>query len=210
MDESGNFDFSVRGTKYLTISALSVTRPFPGFHQLSDLKYDLWEKGSKIEYFHASNDPRWLRDRVFNVIQNYLVKLKVDSLIIEKRKTYESLQHDRGRFYKKMIEILIRYVLQGHTWHYVHEIVLILDRIPIEPQRSIIEASIKLAVGQWAKQTKGRYFIYFLQSKSDLNLQVIDYINWAIYRKWEFDDPSDYNKISSCVTSEFDVFRRST
>ncbi|MBS3957549.1 MAG: hypothetical protein KGZ40_08530 [Clostridiales bacterium] len=41
-------------------------------------------------------------------------------------------------------------------------------------------------------------------SKSDLNLQVADYISWAVYRKWNSGDLRSYRIIEQCIRSEAD------
>jgi hypothetical protein len=37
-----------------------------------------------------------------------------------------------------------------------------------------------------------------------LNLQVADYVSWAVYRKWNLDDRRSYDLIESCMRSEDD------
>jgi hypothetical protein len=96
VDEGGNFDFSRGGTSHFTLSCLSRERPFPDYSEFIGLKYDLVEQGMDIEYFHASEDKQAVRDLVFQIIQRNLVGMRVDALIVEKRKTahcYESHQN---------------------------------------------------------------------------------------------------------------------
>jgi hypothetical protein len=54
LDEAGNFDFSPGGTKYFTFTGVSKERPFLAYQELTELKYDIIEGGTNIEYFHAS------------------------------------------------------------------------------------------------------------------------------------------------------------
>jgi hypothetical protein len=50
--------------------------------------------------------------------------------------------------------------------------------------------------------------IYFPPADSNLFLQVSDYINWAIFRKWERGDVRSYNLISNHMgTPELDIFQ---
>jgi hypothetical protein len=48
LDEGGNFDFSINGTKYVTLTCVSGTRPFPWFGPLANLRCDLLESGCGI------------------------------------------------------------------------------------------------------------------------------------------------------------------
>jgi len=206
LDESGNFDFSGReGRQYFIITGLSVFRPFPCFEELLEYRHDLWESGQEIEYFHANNDQPHVRKKVFEIICKQLGKLQADSIILEKRKTYPQLQKDRERFYKTFLGILLKYILKGHTWHNIKDIVMIHDRLAPEKRKRLSDA-IKDALFFWADDVDGNYYINFIQSKASFLLQIVDYINWAIARKWEYGDQSFYDLIQPCIKSERDIF----
>ncbi len=51
------------------------------------------------------------------------------------------------------------------------------------------------------------YLIFHHSSSSCIGLQVVDYCNWAIYRKWSRHDSRSYNMILPAIASEFDIFR---
>ncbi len=94
LDEGGNFDFSPSGTKYFTLTSITKTRPFQIAPILDSLKYDLIETGLDIEYFHAAEDRQAVRDMVFGAIQQFMNALRIDSLIVEKKKTGPALRAD--------------------------------------------------------------------------------------------------------------------
>jgi len=105
LDEGGNFDFSINGTKYVTLTTVSQQRPFSWFPELADLRYDYLESGLDIERFHAAEDRQAVRDSVFEIITKHLDSLRVDSLIVEKRKTSPALQPIEA-FYPRMLGYL--------------------------------------------------------------------------------------------------------
>jgi hypothetical protein len=51
-----------------------------------------------------------------------------------------------------------------------------------------------------------RYRVLHHASKSNLELQVADYCNWAVFRKWERGDLRSYAVVSQAVLSETDVY----
>ena len=53
LDESGNFDFSPKGTRHFVLTALSTTDPEEMAPALYRLKHELVLAGQDIEYFHA-------------------------------------------------------------------------------------------------------------------------------------------------------------
>jgi len=207
LDEAGNFDFSPTGTAYFTFTAFSLKRPFGGVTELVNLKYDLWEAGLELERFHAAEDRQIVRDRVFQIIGQHLPDCRVDCQIVEKRKTNPGLHKDHGRFYHTIVDILLRHVLakQSST---PAKVIVVADQIPVERKRKEIEKATKLTLAWWSKQSGAPYSVMFHSSKSDLNLQIADYLNWAVFRKWERNDQRSHSLISRFVTSEFETFKR--
>ena len=80
LDESGNLDFSGRGTRYFVLTSVSMVRPFPMYEALDAYKYDCLEYGLATEYFHCANDNRHVRARVFEIISCHLKRIAVDLL----------------------------------------------------------------------------------------------------------------------------------
>lgn len=175
LDESGNMDFSKNGTRFFLIAGLVQERPFEAYKALCDLRYDLIESGEDIHWFHATEDQQPVRNRVFAIIQQNLDHMRVDALIIEKRKTHPSLQQE-SRFYPEMIGYLLRHILtlarmlpRNVTWRVLHH-----------------------------------------PSHCNFDLQIADYCNWAIYRKWNDWDVRSYDLIRPAIRKEFDIFARGT
>ena len=91
LDEAGDFNFSLTGTRFFTLTTVTNMRPFPWDAPLISLKYDFIEVGLDIEYFRAAEDRQAVRDQVFTIVADNLTHLRIDSLIVEKRKTGPAL-----------------------------------------------------------------------------------------------------------------------
>ena len=208
LDEAGNLDFSTGGTKYFVLSSLSKFRPFAAYKELTELKYDLIELGANIEYFHAAEDTQATRNRVFDVIARHLEGVRIDSLIVEKRKTGASLRTEM-RFYPEMLGYLLQYVVERTDLSRVVETVIVTDQLPVARKRDAVEKAIKQTLAAVLPH-RVRHRILHHASKSNMDLQVVDYCNWAIYRKWDRGDQRSYATIRSAVSSEFDIFARGT
>ncbi|MFH0991327.1 MAG: hypothetical protein V1799_15070 [bacterium] len=59
------------------------------------------------------------------------------------------LQHDTGRFYKKGIDILLRYILEAHKKRF-DEAIIVTDKIPVEKKRKEVEKAIKFTLANWS------------------------------------------------------------
>lgn len=205
LDEGGNFDFSPTGTRFFTLTSVAKTRPFRAVPQIDSLKYDLIEEGLDLECFHASEDRQHVRDRVFAIIQNELDSMRIDSLIVEKAKTGPALQ-DPQHFYPRMLGYLLRFLVNGMDLSRCEEVLVITDQIPLAKKRKAIEKTIKQTLKAMLP-LECRYRIMHHASKSSFGLQMADYCNWAIYRKWERGDDRSHALIRKGITSEFDLFR---
>lgn len=169
---------------------------------LYQLKHEVILAGEPLEYFHASEDRQWVRNRVFEILAGGSYEL--DTVIVEKAKTHPSL-HDEAHFYPKMCGYLLRYVLNRYQWRGFDAFVIFTDELKVKRKREAIEKGIK--EGLRAVIGRSRTFrLLHHASKSHPYLQAVDYCNWAIYRKWEQGDLRPYQVIQGKVMSEFDIF----
>lgn len=204
IDEGGDFNFSPNGTRYFTLTSVTVARPFPLENELAQLRFDLLEDGLNLEYFHASEDRPPTRDRVFALIQQELRRFRVDSVIVEKRKTAPSLR-EMDQFYPRMLGYLLRYVVNGTDWRRWSELVVITDRIPHNKKRGAIEKAVKTTLAR-VLPAGTRFRVLHHDSKSSYCLQIADYFNWAIFRAWSTGDRRSLDAVRRAITSQFDIF----
>lgn len=205
LDEGGNLDFSPKGTKFYTMSAITTVRPFHLHMPLDDYIYDLIEWGKDIEYFHCADDNKHVRDKVFSIIVEKQNGFQVDSIVIEKRKTGTALQEAK-KFYPKMLGYLLRYVVERLDRSCIDEIIVITDSIPVARKKQAIEKAIKQTLAEMLP-VDCKYRVFHHASRSHFGLQIADYCNWAIFRRWETEDDFYWQKIKECIKSEFNIFR---
>jgi Protein of unknown function (DUF3800) len=205
LDEAGNFDFSIKGTPYFILCSLTKERAFSAYQELSELKYDLIESGSEIEYFHATEDRQEVRNRVFGVISKHLQGCTIDATVVEKRKAESSL-HEMTQFYPKMLGHHLKCILEQVDWAGVTEVIVVTDRIPVNNKRQAVEKAVKQTLAEMLPQG-AIYRVLHHDSKSNFDLQIADYCTWALHRKWSSQDIRSYQLIRAAVRSEFDIYR---
>lgn len=209
LDEGGNFDFSKNGTKYFTMTSITVQRPFDFYVSLTSLKYDLMEDGPALEYFHASEDMQMVRDKVFAIIGKDIPDIIIDTVIVDKRKTNPALR-DIKQFYLKMLGYLLKYICDNRNVELYESVIITTDKIPVNKKRQSVEKTIKKNLAGIMKSAEKPYQILHHNSKSSFSLQVVDYCNWAIFRKWEKEDDRSYDLIKNRIRSEFNIFEKGT
>ena len=204
LDEGGNFDFSATGTKYFTLTSLTMVRPFLIRDPMDDYRHELLEYPFDLEYFHCAEDNRYLRDRIFGILNQHIDQFQIDSLIVEKAKTGPALREDQ-RFYPEMLGYLLRHLLD-HSATY-RQAIVITDNIPHKNKRRAVEKGVKHALKKMLP-TGIPYRVLHQASRSHYGLQAADYCNWAIYRKWDTGENKYYDLIKPAIRSEFDIFQK--
>ena len=208
LDEGGNLDFSLNGSKYFSLSCIAMERPFAINTEMDAYKYDLIEYNLDMECFHCSHDNTHIRAKVFEIIKRHLERFQIDSLIIEKCKT-DPVHQRPTKFYPDMLGYLLLYVFNRIKGNKFNEVVIITDSIPVKRQRKAMEKSIKEVLARMLPRHTS-YRILHHATKAHYGLQVVDYCNWAVFRKWEQKDQEHYEKIKPAIKTEFDIFQTGT
>jgi len=199
LDEAGNFDFSSSGTAYFTLTSLTKYRPFEAYKALTELKYDLIELGQNMECFHASEDSQATRNRVFDIISAHLKEVRLDCLVAEKTQINTELHKD-DEFYSGMIRELLRHVIGEVDLKEINRIVVITDRIPVQKKRKTVEKAVKKTLVSILPEGF-QYRIFHHEAKSNMDLQIVDYCNWAAYRLWDKLDSRSYDRVKTAVSA---------
>jgi len=80
------------------------------------------------------------------------------------------------------------------------------DQLPLNKKRKAFEKAIKTTLAEMLP-SHARYRVLHHESQSSISLQVADYCNWAIYKKWTTGDLRSNELIKAGIKSEFDIFK---
>jgi len=218
LDESGNLDFSLKGTKYWSLTAFCTFHPSQGKESFLDLLYSLADAGKAVPHFHATEDRQAVRDEVFKLIRGLEDGHEVHSVIAEKRKAGRSLYrstvqrrgryieiNDESRFYEVVCKALLTYVFKCPRFAHARHVVIVLSSLFTKERHQTIKAALIRGLTQ---RTQVPFQIYFQENRCDINCQIADYCGWAITRKWELGDRRSYDLIQGRIRNEFDIFER--
>ncbi|MEI8139029.1 MAG: DUF3800 domain-containing protein [bacterium] len=201
LDEGGNLDFSPSGTQYLSLSSISTVRPFFFDPPLIELRYDLIESGLDMPRFHAAEDRQVVRDQVFQSILAHNGQIHVDSIIVDKTQLPDGMKKVEHLYPVALTQLLKELVLPNYNLGLYAEVIVITDTLPVDRRRKAVEKGIKQTLAA-ALSAGTRYRIYHHSSASCMGLQVADYCNWAIYRKWQSGDARSHNTIQRLIRHE--------
>ena len=206
LDESGDFNFSEKGSKYFLLTSVTKERPFEAFKELHDLRYDLLESREDVgEFFHATEDRQSVRNRVFDVIRSKLDGISVDSVVIEKRKTGPALQA-LERFYPEMLGYLLRYVLRQYRLSEYQEVLVFLAALHTGKQKNAIKKAVKQTLSRMLP-TRAKYRVIYHAAKSNFDIQITDYCTWVIHKSL-MGEVRPIGIIKPAIRSVYDIFQR--
>jgi len=211
VDEAGDMDFSVNGSKYYMFNFLVKQRPFKVHERIANYRYSLLERNLNvsndcrldIEYFHAHNDNKYIKEELFSTIATFDKKrVKVYSYILEKPKVNPQKRKEKERFYIDNLNYSIQRLLQ--KLQIGENFIIITDRLPVQKNKKKQIGALKKGIKEYIKgnDLNIRYDIFHHASASSANLQIVDYISWAIFRKYEHGDSSYYDKIKMYILDE--------
>lgn len=212
VDESGDMDFSQKGSNYYMFSFLVKKRPFKLQETIASYRYALLERNLKlkenekrlnIEKFHACEDNSFVRGHIFDLISSFEQEaIKIYSYILEKPKVNPDKTLDKPNFYAENLKYAITRLLDKIGIN--QDFIVITDSLAVKKDKNKQIGAIKGGIKEYLidKNLNVRYDIFHHSSASSVNLQIVDYINWAIFRKYEKDDREFYEKISKHLLDE--------
>jgi hypothetical protein len=108
-DEAGDLNFTPKSSRYFIVTTVSMNDFYPGIallnlrHELAHEEMpELWESG-----FHATEDKQPIRDRVYQLISG--LDIHIDSVILDKTKTYKRIANNEHYFYQLAWHLLFKY-----------------------------------------------------------------------------------------------------
>ncbi len=204
VDEAGDMDFSAKGSKYYMFNFLIKKRPFNLHEDIANYRYSLLERnldplGGKrldIEAFHACEDNKYIKAEIFNIISTFNKdSVKSYSYILEKPKVEPTKRQEKDKFYIENLNLAIQRLLD--KLQIDKNFVIITDRLPVHKNKNKQIGALKKGIKEYIKENSLniRYDIFHHCSASSVNLQIVDYISWAIFRKYERGQDIYYKKI---------------
>jgi len=213
IDESGDFNFTASGTRHYTFTAVITPTPYDSVEAITRLRHEIlsgdilscinlgYLENHLCHLFHATEDKQPVRDLFFELI-GHMGCFQANSIVIRKYRTNPTLREPHV-FYPRFLGSLLDYVFKAYRYS---KLCIFVDGTPVNKQKKLFINTIKSEIVKKGPKTPFR--IYFPTSASNCFLQITDYVNWAIFRKWEDGDTRSYDLIRGLLERpELDAFR---
>lgn len=203
IDESGDFNFDKKGSRYYIFTAAWTYEPQALGVSLTDLRFRLNRDGADLNRFHASTDQQAYRNKVVSMLCEHHTWWFA-SILIEKRKVNPKIRKPET-FYPMFLNSILLFVFRGCLKPSTSRVLIYTDRVPSDAKKSVVNRSIN---DLCKRELKVPYQVMHHSSESNSWLQVVDYCCWAICRKWENRDQRTYDLLKPrLLAQERDAMR---
>lgn len=207
LDESGDLGFNFKKkktSKYFVIACMFVKDK----KSVEKVIKNIFAKFSKTEtknhngVLHACKEKPLTRQKLLNLLNKK--DISVISIYLNKSKVYTKLQDEKHVLYNYVANILIDRIYTKKLISIVEPIILIASRR--ETNKFLNQNFCNYLSNQVVGNHKIKISIEIKTPKQEKCLQVVDFICWATFRKYEHKDETYSNLIKSKIVEESSLF----
>ncbi len=206
LDESGDlgFDFKkLRTSKYFVVACLFVENKNP-IEKITKKTHSELKKKYKRRFgiLHAVREKPTTRKRLLERLTKR--KCIIMTIYLNKRKVYTRLQDEKQVLYNYVTNILLDRI-------YSKRLIAGKDKITIVASKretnKYLNENFKTYLNKQVKNHhKVGIEVVIKTPSEEKSLQVVDFVSWAIFRKYEYGDINYYNIIRSKIMEENPLF----
>jgi hypothetical protein len=206
LDESGDlgFNFKKRKTsKYFVITCLFVRKKRPIEKIVRKTHAGLKKKYKrKFGVLHSVKEKPITRQRLLRRLNEK--DCVIMTIYLNKRKVYTKLQDEKKVLYNYVTNILLDRIYSKRLIAGNNKIIIVASRRETnkylnENFRTYLNAQVK-------NHHKVEIEVVIKTPHEEKSLQTVDFVSWAIFRKYEYGDESYYNIIRNKIVEENPLF----
>lgn len=207
MDESGclGFDFNKPKTsKHFIITFLLVNNDnvLDKIVNKTFRAISLKKRRNHVGSLHCNKEDNKTRSKLFSLLKDKDVSVMVISL--NKKRVYTKLHDEKTILYNYVTNILLDRIASKKLLPTKDKMTLIASRR--ETNRFLNENFKNYLTTQVSASHKVLLDVEVKPASSVKGLQVVDFLSWAIFRKYEHNDEHFYNMIKNLIVEESALF----
>lgn len=199
LDESGDLGFGKHSSKWFLFTVALVSDARGLERVIKKVWRTLKKKHKRLGELHASHEKDITRTRVLKGLAT-ISDLKVMTVILNKHKVYVDLQNQKNYLYNYTANILLDRFHAGGIVTPDEPIHLYADRK--DTKKSLRENFVSYLTDSMKKKRGGTFKVELHASYDNKSLQAVDFISWAIFRKYEHGDFAFYEIIKNKIVDE--------
>jgi len=199
LDESGDLGFGRHSSKWFLFTIAIVQDKRALERVVRKIWLPLKKKHKRLGELHAYHADDATRTRMLQKL-NELEDLKVLTVILNKKKVYVDLQNQKNYLYNYTANILLDRLDSNRILGEGETIELFIDRK--DTKKKLRENFIEYLGRGMTTRHRGNFSVELHKSHDNKSLQAVDFISWAIFRKYERGDFQFYELIKSKIVDE--------
>lgn len=199
LDESGDLGFGKRSSKWFLFTLAIVDDERSLERVVKKVWRTIHKKHKHVGELHASHEKDVTRTRMLQMLAE-IESLKIITIILNKEKVHLDLQNQKNYLYNYTANIVLDRLINTNHFDRDHNISLVVDRK--DTKKSLRENFISYITNAMHKRDHKKFEMSLVASHEDKNLQAVDFISWAIFRKYEKGDYEFYEIIKSKIIDE--------
>lgn len=199
LDESGDLGFKKKSSKWFLFTIAIVD----DYRALERVIKKVWKhlkkRHKKSGELHAYHENAITRKRVLRML-NELDSLKIMCTVLDKKKIHIDLQNQKQYLYTYTANILLDNLYGKKILSKDEPIHLFVDRK--ETKKKLRTDFINHLTESVEGKHEGGFSVILHSSHENKSLQAVDFLSWAIFRKYEYGDSEYYDIIKSKIIDE--------
>jgi len=199
LDESGDLGFSNKSSRWFIL-----TMAFTNNHRkiekcIKKVHRNLKKKYKQVAELHAYHTDAITRKRILQLLSE-AEDLKILCIILNKKKVHIDLQNQKNYLYNYTANILLDRLSNKKIYNTGDKIRVCIDQR--ETNKFLKENFKNYLNSNLVKKENNDFEVKIRPSQAEKCLQAVDFISWAIFRKYEKNDYEYYEIIKNKVIEE--------
>lgn len=199
LDESGDLGFKSVSSKWFIFTIVLANNHRVIEKTVKKIHKSLKKKYKKVKELHAYHSKPEVRKKMLRLLSENK-DLKILCIILNKKKVYVDLQNQKNYLYNYTANILLDRLHTRGLLNIEEPIDMYIDQK--DTNKFIRNNFQNYLRGNLTKWSGARVNIKIKPSHTEKCLQAVDFISWAIFRKYEQGDSEYYELIKNNIVEE--------
>jgi len=199
LDESGDLGFSERSSRWFVLTIALTNNHRKVEKCVKKVHRGLKSKFKKVKELHAYHSSEITRKRILKQLSE-IEDLQVHCIVLNKNKVYVDLRNQKNYLYNYTANTLLDRLYNKNNFKKDEKVLIYIDQR--ETNKFLKKNFENYLTDGLSKKGSSGFKIKIKPSHTEKCLQAVDFISWAIYRKYEHGDYEYYEIIKNKIIGE--------
>ncbi|HUT96165.1 MAG TPA: DUF3800 domain-containing protein [Candidatus Paceibacterota bacterium] len=199
LDESGDLGFGNKSSRWFILTMVLTGNHRKVEKCVKRVHHNLKKKYKRVAELHAYHADEITRKRILQLLSE-TEDLKILCIILNKKKVHTDLQGQKNLLYNYTANILLDRLANKKVYNTHDKIQIYIDQR--ETNKFLNENFKNYLNRNLVRKGSNNFEIKIRPSQAEKCLQAVDFISWAIFRKYEKNDYEYYETIKNKIIEE--------